>query len=127
MAYPMGEANLEPLRVDLSSLRSFSSNRPAPQAGIPFSCHGFRNNEGRLQVHGLAYDVGTFLGTLALPEAVEHRSPTTRRGKPVRIGAKVVRHGRHITFQPADAAIPRPLFAEILRLIDGLRPAPLPP
>ncbi len=34
MAYPMGEAKLAPLRVDLSSLRSFSSNRPAPQAGI---------------------------------------------------------------------------------------------
>ena len=28
MAWPMGEAKFEPLRVDLSSLRSFSSNRP---------------------------------------------------------------------------------------------------
>ena len=28
MAWPMGEANVEPLRVDLSFLRSFSSNRP---------------------------------------------------------------------------------------------------
>ena len=35
-------------------------------------------------------------------------------------------HGRYITFQLAEVAIPRPLFAEILRLIDGLRPAPLP-
>ena len=42
-------------------------------------------------------------------------------------GAKVVRHGRYITFQMAEVAIPRPLFAEILHLIDGLRPAPLPP
>jgi len=45
----------------------------------------------------------------------------------VKIGAKVVRHGRYITFQMAEVAIPRPLFAEILHLIDGLRPAPLPP
>ena len=33
------------------------------------------------------------------------------------IGAKVVRHGRYITFQLAEVAIPRRLFAEILRLI----------
>ncbi len=44
-----------------------------------------------------------------------------------KIGAKVVRHGRYVTFQLAEVAIPRHLFAEILRLIDGLRPAPLPP
>ena len=44
-----------------------------------------------------------------------------------KIGAKVVRHSRYITFQMAEVAIPRRLFAEILRLIDGLRPAPLPP
>ncbi len=52
---------------------------------------------------------------------------TTLREKLVKISAKVVRHGHYITFQMADVAIPRPLFAEILRLIDGLRPAPLPP
>ncbi len=49
------------------------------------------------------------------------------REKPIKIGAKVVRHGRYITFQMAEVATPRPLFAEILRLIDGLRPGPLPP
>ncbi len=52
---------------------------------------------------------------------------TTMREKLIKIGAKVVRHGPYITFQLADVAIPIPLFAEILRLIDGLRPAPLPP
>ncbi len=43
------------------------------------SCHGFRNNEVRLQLHALAYDLGNFLRTLALPEAVKHWSPTTLR------------------------------------------------
>ncbi len=38
-----------------------------------------------------------------------------------------MRHGRYITFQLAEVAISRPLFAEILRLTDGLLPAPLPP
>ncbi len=52
---------------------------------------------------------------------------TTRHEKLVKIGAKVVRHGRYITFQLAEVAIPRALFADIVRLIDRLRPAPLPP
>ncbi len=59
---------------------------------------------------------------MALPKEAEHWSLTTLREKLIKIGAKVVRHGRL-----AEVAIPRPLFAEILRLIDGLRPAPLPP
>ncbi len=62
-----------------------------------------------------------------LPQEVEHWSLTTLRERLVKIGAKVVRHGRYITFQLAEVAIPRNLFANILRLIDGLRPAPLPP
>ena len=52
---------------------------------------------------------------------------TTLREKLIKIGAKAVRHGRYITFQLAEVAIPRPLCAEILRFIDRLRPAPLPP
>ena len=49
------------------------------------------------------------------------------REKLVKIGAKVVSHGRYVTFQLAEVAVPRDLFRKILRLIDGLRPAPLPP
>ncbi len=95
--------------------------------GTRLSCQSFRNNAGRLQLHALAYNLGTFLRTLALPEAVEHWSLTTLRNKLIKIGAKVVRHGRYITFQLAEVAISRVLFAEILRQIDGLRLAPLPP
>jgi len=65
--------------------------------------------------------------TLALPKEVEHWSLTTLREKLIKIGAKVVCHGRYITFQLAEVAIPRALFAEILHLTEGLRPAPLPP
>ncbi len=65
--------------------------------------------------------------TLALPQEVEHWSMTTLCEKLIKIGAKVVRYGRYITFPMAEGAIPRTLFLEILRLIDGLRPAPLPP
>ncbi len=62
-----------------------------------------------------------------LPKEVDHCSLTTLREKLIKIGAKVFCHGRHITFQLAEVAFPRTLFVEILRLIDGLRPAPLPP
>ncbi len=65
--------------------------------------------------------------TLALLAEVEHWSLATLREKLIKIGAKVARHGRYITFQLAEVAISRPLFAKILRLIDRLRPAPLPP
>ena len=51
----------------------------------------------------------------------------TLREKLIKIGAKVIRHGRYVIFQLAEVAISRALFAEILRLIDRLRPTPLPP
>ena len=55
-----------------------------------------------------------------------HWPLTTLRETPIKFGAKVVRHGRFVTFQLAEAAIPRRLFAAILQLIDGLRPRPAP-
>ena len=60
------------------------------------------------------------------PDGVGHWSLSTLREKFVKIGAKVVRHGRYITFQISEVALPRILFVEIPRLNDGLRPAPLP-
>ncbi len=65
--------------------------------------------------------------TLALPQNFEHWSLTMPREKLIKIGAKAVRHGRYVTFQLAEVAIPRALFAEILRLISDLRPVALPP
>ncbi len=64
--------------------------------------------------------------TLASLKEVEHWSLTTLREKLIKIGAKVVRHGRYITFQFAESAIPRRLFTEILRLIYGRRQKPTP-
>jgi hypothetical protein len=46
--------------------------------------------------------------------------------KLVKIGARIVRHGRYVVFQMAEVAVPRALFAEILRRIDHLRPKPPP-
>ena len=38
-----------------------------------------------------------------------------------RFGARIVRHGRYVVFQLAEVAVPRALFANILRWIDRLR------
>ncbi len=65
-------------------------------------------------------------GLRPLPEEVEHWSLTTLREKLVKIGAKVVRHGRYVTFQLAEVAVPRELFRKILSLIDDLRRRPVP-
>ena len=62
-----------------------------------------------------------------MPDGVEPRSLTTLRKKLIKIGAKVVGQGRNITFQLAEVAIPRGLFADILWRIDRFRPTPLPP
>ncbi len=91
------------------------------------SCRKFRNNSVRLQLHALAYNLANFMRTLALPKEVEHWSLTTLREKLVKIGAKVVRHLRYVTFQLAEVAVARDLFRRILWLIDGLQPALLPP
>ena len=90
------------------------------------SCQKFRNNDVRLQLHALAYNLGNFMRTLALPDAVGQWSLTTLREKLVKIGAKIVRHGRYVVFQMAEVAVPRELFADILRRIDRLRPRPAP-
>jgi hypothetical protein len=44
----------------------------------------------------------------------------------IKIGAKVVSHGRYVVFQMAEVAIPRQMFQEILWLIAELRPQPPP-
>ncbi len=57
---------------------------------------------------------------------MEHWSLITLREKLIKIGAKVVRHGRYVTFQLAEVAVPRELFRKILSLIDDLRRSPAP-
>jgi hypothetical protein len=89
------------------------------------SCRAFRANAVRLQLFALAYNLANFLRTLALPDAVAQWSLTTLREKLVKIGARIVRHGHYVVFQLAEVAVPRSLFAAILRRIDRLRGPPV--
>ncbi len=47
-----------------------------------------------------------------------------KRGRLIKTGARLVRHGRYAIFQMAEAALPRHVFAGILALINGLRGPP---
>ncbi len=85
------------------------------------SCHGFADNQVRLQLFVLAYNLGNFLRQAVLPRAVRHWSLTTLKEKLIKIGAKVVRHARQVIFQMAEVAIPRELFRAILERIVRLR------
>jgi hypothetical protein len=85
------------------------------------SCHDFVDNQVRLQLFALAYNLGNFLRRLALPKPVKTWSLRTLREKLNKIGAKVVRHSRYVIFQMAEAAVPRILFREILARIKQLR------
>ena len=78
------------------------------------SCHGFDANQVRLQLHVLAYNLGNFLRRIALPDSVKHWTLTTLREKLIKIGAKMVRHARYVTFQLAEVAISRRLYRTIL-------------
>jgi hypothetical protein len=50
-------------------------------------------------------------------------SMTTLKERLIKIGAKVVSHGRYVAFQMAEVAISRHLFRDILRLIARHRDA----
>jgi len=88
------------------------------------SCRTFAANAVRLQLHVLAYNLGNFMRTLAMSKTAESWSLTSLREKLIKIGAKVISHGRYVTFQMAEVVVSRQMFADILSLITRLRAPP---
>jgi len=86
------------------------------------SCHDFSDNQVRLPLFALAYNLGNCLRRLALLHGVKHWSLTTLREKLTKIGAKVVTHSRWAVFQLAEVAVPKRLFMAILERIRRWRP-----
>jgi hypothetical protein len=72
------------------------------------------------------HNLANFIRTLALPQAMAHWSLTTLREKLVRIGARMARHGRYITFQLGEVAVLGRMFGQILARITRLRAPPVP-
>ena len=97
--------------------RTPSSGRSSPAARS-------RTTRRGLQLFALAYNLGNFLRRLALPKPVRHWSLTTLREKLIKIGAKVTRHSKYVTFQLAEVAVTRNLFAAILNRIARLAMPP---
>jgi hypothetical protein len=64
---------------------------------------------------------------LALPKSIKDWSLRTMREKLVKIGAKVVKRARYVTFQMAEVLVSRYLFSEILERIHQLEPVPITP
>ena len=90
-------------------------------ANLGFFCH---RDAGLLS---LAFEHGTVNRlTLATPEPIKDWSLTSLKEKLIKIGAKVISHGRSVAFQIAEVAITRQMFQEILRLIAELLPKPPP-
>jgi hypothetical protein len=87
------------------------------------SCRRFKDNEARLQLFALTYNLANFLRQLVLPKPIQGWTLTTLREKLIKIGAKVVAHAKYLTFQLAEVAVPRNLFARILERIARLGPA----
>jgi hypothetical protein len=87
-------------------------------------CQTLRANHARLQLFALAYNVGSFLRRLALPKGVRQWSLTMLKEKLVPIGAKVTRHAKYVMLQLAEVAVPRQLFAPILKRIGRLKNSP---
>lgn len=88
---------------------------------IRLCCHDFVDNQVRLQLFALAYNLGNFLRRLTLPREMKHCSLTTLLEKLVKIGAKVVKDSRYVIFQMAEVFVNGLLFRKILGRIDRLR------
>ena len=82
--------------------------------GMRLSCHDFVDNQVRLQLFSLAYNLSNFLRRMALPVYVRHWTLATLLAKLIKTGAKVVHHARHVIFQLAEVAISRRLYRAIL-------------
>jgi len=62
---------------------------------IRLSCHTFAANAVRLQLHVLAYNLANLMRTLAMPDRIKDWSLNSLKEKLIKIGAKVVSHGRY--------------------------------
>ncbi len=70
------------------------------------------------QQEGSAYKPATVVRSrLALLASICHGSLTTLWEKQIKIGVKVVRHARYVTFQMVKIAIPHHLFASHMEIV----------
>jgi len=71
----------------------------------------------------MAYNLGNFLRTLALPEGIKHWSLRSIQLKLIKIGGRLIKHARYYCILLAETVINAKLFSGLLTNIKRLYPA----
>ncbi len=87
------------------------------------TCTTFRANAVRLQTARAGLQPRQLPPHAGAPDGDRGWSLTSLREKVVKIGAKVIAHGRYAIFQMAEVAVPRELFGRLIDRIARLRPS----
>ncbi len=87
------------------------------------SCQRFVENEIRLKLFLMAYNLGNFTRTLALPEGIKHWSLRTIQLKLIKTGGRLIKHARYYCLLLAETTITEKIFSGLMRNISRLRPA----
>ena len=87
------------------------------------SCHRFRENEVRLWLSVIAYNLGNLWGRLALPKMIGNWSLPSLQQRLVKTGGRRVKPARYYWLRLAEGHLRRRLFGSLLRMIPAL---PLP-
>ena len=88
------------------------------------SCQRFAENEVRLKLFIMAYNVGNIFRTLVLPEGIKDWSLRTIQLKLIKIGGRLIRHARYYYMLLAEVSIKERLWRSIMENIRQLSPAP---
>jgi len=89
-----------------------------------FSCQGFKENEVRLKLFIMAYNLGNIFRTLALPEKIRSWSLRTIQLKLIKMGGRLIKHARYYYLLLAETTINERIRKSIMQKISGLCPAP---
>ena len=84
------------------------------------SCQRFVENEARLKLFIMAYNMGNFLRTLALPEGIKHWSLRSIQLKLIKIGGRLIKHARYYCLLLAETVVNHKIFSGLLNNIRRL-------
>ena len=87
------------------------------------SCQRFVENEARLKLFIMAYNLGNFLRTLVLPDGIKHWSLRSIQLKLIKIGGRLIKHARYYCLLLAETVINHKIFSGLLANIKRLCPA----
>ena len=88
------------------------------------SCQKFMENEVRLKLFIMAYNMGNIFRTLVLPEEIGNWSLRTIQLKLIKIGGRLIKHARYYYMLLAEVSIKEGLWRSIMSNISQLCPAP---